>query len=119
MIFFSITVIISTFIGKYDSLIKEFEITSKSKEALVKEYIGLSSNFIDLMTVYGNDFFLQGESYDSELFSLLEYNHGLNNYTLDAVGGTKHEKNAGNLTGIGSVPKGGINKSEVNLAMRL
>jgi len=33
----------------------------------------------------------------------------MNNYNLDSAGGTKYEKIAGNLTGVGSIPISGVN----------
>ena len=111
-----ITVIISMFISKYTSLIKNFESTAKSKEALINQHVELSSNFIDIMTIYGNDFFQQSK--ESNLYSFLKYNPSLNNYNLDAVGGTEYEKTIGNLSGVGSIPESGMNRDEVYLAFQ-
>lgn len=117
ILFFIITTIIVLFTSKYNSLIKEFEITGKSKEAGLNDDIQLCSNFIESVTIYGNNFLKQGTIKDSDIYSILKYDPISNTYNLDAVGGTKYERTIGNLTGIGNIPEGVINKDEVNLAL--
>ena len=118
MIFFIITVITISFNSKYDSLLKEFESAAKSKQSYLNDDIRLSSNFIEAMSIYGNIFFKEGKSKDSELYSIFKYNTSLNNYNLDDVGETEYEKTAGNLTGIGSIPENGVYRNEINLALQ-
>jgi len=118
MIFFIITAITISFNSKYDSLLKEFESAAKSKQSYLNDDIRLSSNFIEGISIYGNYFFKESRSKDSELYSILKYNTSLNNYNLDAVGGTEYEKIAGNLTGIGTIPEDGIYRNELNLALQ-
>lgn len=113
-----ITVLIISYNGKYVSLIHQFEGTASSKEALINQYIELSDNFIDFMTMYGNTYFQQGPKEDSELFNYLQSNPANNTYNLDAVGRTKYQDKAGNLSGAGSIPESGINREEMNLAFQ-
>ena len=111
-------VVMVTFYSEYIILIKDIENTAKSREAQINRHIDLSKGFIDLMTIYGNDFFRHSLIPNSELFSLLENDSSQNSYHLDAVGGTKYQKAAGNLTGIGSIPRSGIDRDEINLALQ-
>jgi len=118
MIFLVIVVVIITFYSQYNSLLKDIENTAKSKEAQINRHIDLSKGFVDLMTIYGNDFFKYDKISDSDLYSLLTYDSSLNNFNLDSAGGTKYEKIVGNLTGAGSIPISGVNRDEVNLALQ-
>lgn len=113
-----ITVLIISYNGKYASLIHQFEGTAASKEALINQYIELSDNFINFMTMYGNTYFQQGEKEDSELFKYLHSNPSTNTYNLDAAGRTKYQETVGNLSGAGSIPESGINREEMNLAFQ-
>lgn len=118
LIFLVIVVVIITFYSQYNSLLKDIESTAKSKEAQINRHIDLSKGFVDLMTIYGNDFFKYDKISDSDLYSLLIYDSSLNNFNLDSAGGTKYEKIVGNLTGAGSIPISGVNRDEVNLALQ-
>jgi diguanylate cyclase (GGDEF)-like protein/hemerythrin-like metal-binding protein len=118
MIFIMIATIAITFNSKYDSLIKEFESTAESKQANLEDHIKVSSNFIEFVTIFGDDFFKKEKGKDSELYNILKYNPNSNNYNLDSVSGTQYEKTVGNLTGVGNIPDSGINKNEMNLAFQ-
>lgn len=118
MVIIVIVVVVTTFYSQYIGLKKEVETTAKSKEAQVNRYIDLSKGFIDLIAVYGDDFFQHNKINDSELYSLLKYNNELNSYNLDDIGGTKYQKTVGNLTGIGNIPENGVYRDEVNLALQ-
>jgi len=117
MIFFIITISIITFNSKYNSLIKEFESTAKSRQTNLNDHIQLSSNFIDDITMYGNNFFKHNKNEASEIYTILKYNSTSNYYNLDAVGGTEYEETTGNLTGLGSITENGLNSDDVNLAL--
>ena len=117
MIVFIVITVFVTFHSKYTSLIREFESDAKSKQALINEYIYLSSNFIEALTVVGNNSFHPGLSEDPHLISLIKYKSETNSYNLDAVGGTKYEKIVGNLTGAGRIPGIGANRNELNFAL--
>ena len=113
-----ITIIVGTFIGSYDYLIQKFENTANSKEFALDNEIISSTNFIQSLTIYGDDFFEHSTIENNiEFYDLLKYNPNLDIYTLDAIGGTKHEKIAGNLTGLGMIPDNGIKKIDLNLAL--
>ena len=114
-----IIVIIINFTNQYNTLIKDIENTARSKETQINRYIDLSKGFIDLLTVYGNDFFKFKGTKESELNSLLTYNPIENNYNLDNIEGTSYQAIAGNLTGKGNIPESGIYKDEINLALHL
>lgn len=113
-----IAVVMITFNIKYASLINQFEGIAKSKEALVNQYIELSDNFIDFMTMYGNTYFRQGKGSDSNLFAYLHPNLGRTTFNLDAIGGTKLQETVGNLSGVGKIPEAGMNRDEMNLAFQ-
>jgi diguanylate cyclase (GGDEF) domain len=118
MIFIIIIAITISFNSKYDSLVNEFESIGNSKQASLNDYIILSSEFVDNMTIYGDIFFEQVKSKDPRIYSFLKYNTDLNSYNLDAIGGTEYEKTTGNLTGTGKIPKDGIQRDEVNLVFQ-
>lgn len=107
-----------SFINSYHVILKDFEVTSHAKESQINRYLELSRTFIDLMTIYGNEYFQQSKDADSELYELLMYGPGNGSFNLDAVSGTKYEKTVGNLTGIGRIPQKGINRDELNLAFK-
>ena len=113
----SIAVLSLTFYINYTSQLTEFENTARSKEAVVNEYINISSNFIDMMTIYGNSYLKGNNVEDSELLSFIEYDEGQNRYSLDALKETKYEPVSGNLTGSGNIPQSDTIKNELNLAL--
>lgn len=120
MILFVIIVIVITFFNQYFSLTNDIAITAKAKEAQINRHIDLSKGFIDLITIYGDDYFEHGDSsINAELFSYLKYDSLSDTYNLDAVAGTSYQKNAGNLTGKGNIPASGFEKTEINLALHL
>lgn len=117
VLIFILAVVFMDFINQYYSRIETFGAAAASKEALITKYVELGTNFMDMMTIYGEDFFKRPDIQDSTLLSLLKYNPGSDTYDLEAAGGTDHQKNAGNLTGSGKVPESGINRKEINLAL--
>ena len=116
LIALSIAVLFLTFYINYTAQIRDFESTARSKEAVIKEYTNISSSFIEMMAIYGNNYFENEPSQDSELFALLEYDES--GYNLDALEGTKYEAASGNLSGVGDIPQTGIKKDELNLALQ-
>lgn len=107
---------IFTFFYTYDSLLKDFLNTAKSKEQDLRMYIQSGTQLIDDLAIHGNSFLENGKSNDSKFYNQLKYDAAKNMYTLDAVGQTDEEKLAGNLTGEGKIPDNGIFRDEVNLA---
>lgn len=118
MIFIITIAITISFTSKYDSLIKELQSIGNYKQASVDDYIILSKGFVDDIATYGNIFFQQGKSKESKIYSSLKYNSDLNNYNLDDIDGREYDKTTGNLTGLGNIPKDGIQKEEVNLVFQ-
>lgn len=116
-IFLVLVVIIITFYNQFAALTKDIAITVKEKESRINRHIDLSKGFIDLISIYGNDFFEHGTVQDADLYSMLTYDSATNTYNLDSIGGTKYEKTAGNLTGMGTIPASGVNRDEMNLAL--
>ena len=111
-----VVVILISFFKQYTSFLQDIESTAKTKEASINRHIDMSKEFVDLITIYGDDF-LQGETNDSELYSLLAYDAAGNTYNLDAIRDTKYQTAAGSLTGKGPIPESGINRKEINLAL--
>jgi diguanylate cyclase (GGDEF)-like protein len=114
---FSAIVLALTFYINFTSRIYEFESEVKSREASVNTYIEQSRIFIDLLALYGNEYLSSGNAKDSEVFDLIRYDGEQNTFNMDAVRGTKYETSVGNLTGIGSIPKSGTYRDEINLAL--
>lgn len=114
-----ITVIIMgiSFYTNFSSLLKDIERTARAEETQIDQYIKLSSNFIDLMTVYGNEYFQNKGSKDSYLYRLLRYNAGTDSYNLDRIMGTQYTNSTGNLTGKGKIPSSGGKLKELGLAL--
>lgn len=110
-------IIILTFSHRYTSLLEDIENTAKDKEARVSRYADFSYGFIDLMAIYGNNFFKCGGQGDNELYKFLQYDPDTDSYNLDSIEGTEYQAVAGNLTGMGQIPDVGINKDEINLAL--
>lgn len=113
-----VIILIFSFQFSYSSYINDFKNIAMTKESLLEEYINLSSNFINDAAIYGNLFFEQEGSKDSELYALLKYNPETDSYSLDAAEGTEYAKSVGNLTGTGSIPQNGAEKDELNLALQ-
>ncbi|MGE5678321.1 MAG: diguanylate cyclase [Pseudomonadota bacterium] len=115
IIFISIAIV---YLGNYGVIVRDFENSSHNMEIQINRYLELSRTFIDLMTTYGNEYFVQNKDIDSELYDLIEYDNKNDRFNLDAVYGSKYENAVGNLTGNGRVPEKGINRDEMNLALK-
>lgn len=111
--------VIAAFLTQYNNLMEEFEMTAKEKEAQVKRYIELSRGFIDLVTIYGNEYFEFKNAKDTNLYEQLQYDSSSNTYNLDAIEGTKYQGLSGNLSGVGKIPDEGTLRQEINLALHL
>jgi hypothetical protein len=115
IIFISIAVM---YLGNYSIIIRDFENSAHGMEVQINRYLELSRTFIDLMTTYGNEYFVQNKDIDSELYDLIEYDNKNDRFNLDAIYGSKYENAVGNLTGNGRIPEKGINRDEMNLALK-
>lgn len=114
-IFISIAVM---YLGNYGVIVRDFESSSHGMEVQINRYLELSRTFIELMTTYGNEYFVQNKDIDSELYDLIEYDKKFDSFNLDAVSGSTYENAVGNLTGTGRIPEKGINRDEMNLALK-
>ncbi|MDP4133367.1 MAG: diguanylate cyclase [Bacillota bacterium] len=110
-------VTIITFSSQYTSLLKDIESTAKTKEAQISRYADLGNGFIDLLTIYGNDFFKHSAPEDNVLYKHLKYDPSTESYNLDMIRGTEYQAVSGSLTGMGQIPDNGVNKNEINLAL--
>jgi diguanylate cyclase (GGDEF)-like protein len=108
---------IITYQNKFDSLMKDFKNTAISKEAVLNHHIDLISGYADLISVFGNSFLLGAGVRNSDTYNRLEYNSKLDYFHMDSIEGTELAVTEGNLTGIGTIPKGGTIREEVNLAL--
>lgn len=113
------TVILVTFFSQYDRSIHEIQQTAESKEAQINKYIDLSNGFIDLVTIYANDFVENTANADSDFYGSLYYDLSSDSYSLDTLAGTEFQEFSGNLTGIGGIPHLGSYRNEINLALHL
>lgn len=102
---------------KYDSILKDFVETANSTELQVNQYVKLSSNFIETMGVFGNQFFKHEHIYDHDILKYIEYDSKGDKYTLDAIEGRKDRSNFGNVTGLGKMSLGVTDRKEMLLAL--
>lgn len=113
-----IAVISFAFRSYYNNLRNDFTSLGAAKKDALESDIKLSSQFIDVMTIYGNEFFNNNDSNKgSNLYNSIQYDPTLDGYHLDTIGGTEGEKDSGNLTGEGNIPQSGIERDEINLAL--
>jgi diguanylate cyclase (GGDEF)-like protein/PAS domain S-box-containing protein len=116
-----ILLIIALFISfhsNFDTSLEEFEENARTRENLLREHIKISSSFIKNMSIYGSLFFENEDVIDNKYFSLLTYEAESNTFSLESIKDTQHEKNAGNITGLGQIPEKGIVRDEINLALQ-
>jgi diguanylate cyclase (GGDEF)-like protein len=116
IIIIAIVVVIS-FYRQFNIQITDLENTAKTKQAEIDRYTDMSKVYIDLMTIYGNDYFGHEKAEDSVYLKYLKYDPVSDSYNLDALFGTKYQAKSGNLTGLGKIPQKGIVKNELNLAL--
>lgn len=108
------------YIYNFDGLVKDFENTATSRQSDIDKDIQTTVNFIDSLTIFGNNYFKENSGEDvsqSELHHLLEYRSDLNQYNLDNAKDISSESLIGNLTGLGAIPTGGIELKNIDLAL--
>jgi diguanylate cyclase len=119
ILFIIITMIcIYSYKNKHDAILDNFVEFSNSTQYTINQNIKLSSDFIDLMSTYGDVFYTIAPKKQSELISKLTYQASNNTYTLDSIKGTEYEKFIGNLTGLGPIPKDEATRYEITLAFQ-
>ncbi|MFA6309072.1 MAG: diguanylate cyclase [Clostridia bacterium] len=111
-------VLVISFYRQFNIQITDIENTAKAKQAEIDRYADMSKVYIDLMTIYGNDYFEHGKVEDSIYLKYLKYNPASDSYNLDALIGTKYQLKSGSLTGLGKIPQKGIIRDELNLALK-
>lgn len=109
-------VAVSSYLNKYEDLKKEIENTAMAKEALLNRHVDLSCGFIDITSIYADDYLSNDIQKDSALYSQLAYNPEQKTYNLDIVNG---HRDTGNLTGLGEIPAQGPAHQELNKALEL
>lgn len=113
-----IIALLFSFHSNFDTSLEKFEENAKTRENFLREHIKISSSFIKNMSIYGNLFFENEDVIDNKYFSLLTYEDESNIFSLESIKDTQHEKNAGNITGLGQIPENGIVRNEINLALQ-
>jgi len=114
MILFSMT-----FIYNYNGLCNDFRNTAASRKADIDTDIQMSVNFIDMLTIYGNNYFGDEKAMSeelSELYSMLKYQADTDSYHLDAAKDTASINKHGNITGKGAIPATGASLQNIGLA---
>ncbi len=114
-----LTIALATFINQFSTLISDFEDLARSKEAQINRHVDLSKGLVDLMAIYGADYYALDLAAQSELWRYLQYDAQNDRYNLDAVENTSLQRISGNLTGIGILPTDPAVRKEVNLALQM
>jgi hypothetical protein len=71
---------------------------------------------MDLMTVYGTGYLADSPSAEPALYRYIRYDPALDSYQIDAAA-LQSEAYIGSLTGRGSIPKKGLARDEICLAL--
>lgn len=111
-------VIVIIFNTKYASLSQKFESDVIARQMQIERYSETCSTFIDIMTHYGNDFFLQDQSEDSIYFPYLTYDSKADAFDMNAIGKTDVVDQVGNISGTGPIPTAGRRRDEINLGFQ-
>ncbi|QCX33347.1 diguanylate cyclase [Caloramator sp. E03] len=83
----------------------------------INQYIKLSCDSINTLSIYGNEY-INGKKYNiSPYFKDLKYDKDSNSYNLDNAFKNGYSKYVGNLTGKGNIPKDPLLLKELNLAL--
>lgn len=113
-----LSVIIIVFRGNYNNEIQKFEKAGSSIGIDTNDNLQLRKNFVDYLTVYGNNFVqLNTNGTNEKRYNLLKYDPVMNSFNMDAVSKSEYASVSGNLTGLGSIPASGEKQEELNLAL--
>lgn len=107
-----------TYYNQFNTIIHDYETEIEFKSLWIGKHIDLSSGFLELMKIYGNNYIKNREA-TSEYFELLQYDEEKQGYHLDAIQGTDAEQIMGNLTGSGPIPKDEMLRREINLGLEI
>lgn len=107
-----------TFYNQFNTVVQDYKTVIEFKSLWIGKHIDLSSGFLELMKVYGNNYINNREA-SSDFFDMLKYDEEKQGYHLDAIKGTEAEKIMGNLTGVGPIPEDENLRREINLGLEL
>jgi len=111
-----LTVFFSYYI-KHEAMMDNFRDAGKLEEMLIGQYIQMSCEFIEQMTVYGNSYLEAPGGRDSELFGMLNHDSASDTFSMDSISGSAWQDLVGNVTGNGAIPAAGAARRELNLAL--
>jgi len=97
--------------------INDFINSTISTENRLNQYIKLSCDFIDLLSIYGNGYMSTNTPDMNPYFKDLNYNKSNNYYTLDSASVKGYSNYVGNLTGKDNIPIDSETIKELNLAL--
>jgi diguanylate cyclase (GGDEF)-like protein len=107
-----------TYYNQFNTIVQDYKTELEFKGLWIGKHIDLSSGFLELMKIYGDNY-IKNREVSSEYFDLLQYDEEKQGYHLDAIQGTVAENSMGNLTGLGPIPKDEMLRRELNLAIEL
>jgi diguanylate cyclase (GGDEF)-like protein/hemerythrin-like metal-binding protein len=115
-----IIITLATFITAYGFILSDIESVGSKKYIDLDNEIYPSVDFIELMTVYGNNYYRNYDYiHEDPLFDYIEYDPATDSYSMDSLEGTEYEDTAVNITGQGKIPEGGMKRGEINLVFSL
>lgn len=119
-IFIIITILFSA--AFYFNLKKQYSIdyfinSSISTENRINQYIKLSCDYIDILSIYGNEYMSSNIYNTNSYLKDLHFNKLNNYYTLDNASVKGYSNHVGNLTGKGNIPIDSESVKELNLAL--
>ncbi|SHI81629.1 hypothetical protein SAMN02745691_00888 [Parasporobacterium paucivorans DSM 15970] len=110
--------VIATYLFGCTYSIREFENESRTQQAAIGRVLMMSRNFIETLTIFGNDFLERGiVDGDAPIYDYLVFDEKTGSYTMDALRGTRFKDSMGNLTGLKSIPTAGNEKAELDMVL--
>jgi len=111
-----IAITLAMFVGAYIYILSDIKSVGSNKYVDLDNEIYPSVDFIEIMTVYGNNYFRNYDYiHEDPLFSYIEYDPVTDSFDMDSIEGTEYENTSVNITGEGKVPESGILRGEMNL----
>jgi len=117
ILFVAIGVLLFSYTSNQKRLIRDFTDTALSTRVQINQYAKISSDFIELMGVYGTEYFKNSTEGTSPYYSALTYDPSRNGFSLDKAEERGYEGSVGNLTGKGNIPVTGENLKEIALGL--
>ena len=113
----TILLISAVYISAFNLFLTSFKEMGYEKRVDVENIIKPATDYIEMLSIYGDQFYERGCGEQHELYSYIQYNPNTNTYSLNALDGTQYEETAGNLTGSGNLPTDRMVVDEINLAL--